>query len=179
MNEMDPHATPPSRGVRSNSQQPRLVQALEEQTRHWRSGERVHVETLLERHPALGPNREALLDLVYHEIMLREQLGETPSLDEYRRRFPDLADDLARQFHIDAALEAHVAASKTSRPGAARRPASGLLDSGQARPIVPGFDLFESLGRGGVGIVYKARQISLNRLVALKIMLAGAHASVH
>ena len=87
----------PQKGPTASS----LARVLADQGRRWRCGERALVESYLAREPALASNVDSALDLIYHEIVLREENGETVQAAEYLRRFPALTDQLKVLFEVE------------------------------------------------------------------------------
>ncbi|HEV3262481.1 MAG TPA: serine/threonine-protein kinase [Gemmataceae bacterium] len=117
-----------------------------------------------------------------------ERLGQAPDQEELLRRHPDLAEEL-RSFFADkdqfsrmAEPIDHVVAPAPAVPGSAEAP---TLPPGETLSVGPcarvryfgDYELLEEIARGGMGVVYRARQVSLNRVVALKMILAGQLAS--
>jgi serine/threonine protein kinase len=142
-----------------------------DQYERWLAGERVRAEVYIAELPAGPEFEQAACDIIYGEFLLREQLGEKPTLDEYRQRFPTVADALSRQVEVHLALgemkseSSHLSSGMTI--GNRTRP-SRPTDSGT--PKIAGYELFEEIGRGGMGVVYRARQLSVDRIVAVKVM---------
>src|SRR5262245_51135236 len=81
-----------------------LSDVLLRQSAAWQRGDRVRLEDLLVRYPHLADDHNAVLDLIYNEVVLREAAGEKPVLADYLTRFPHLGDDLRLQFEVDQAL---------------------------------------------------------------------------
>src|ERR1700693_3288427 len=96
-----------------------------DQRERWRQGERTSAEEYRLRYPLLRSDPECLLDLVYNEIVLRQESGARPHLDEFTARFPDLAEPLGQLFEIEQALESAVrtdsdmSSTPPGKPGAA------------------------------------------------------------
>jgi WD40 repeat protein/serine/threonine protein kinase len=104
-----------------------------------------------------------LLTRLADEFAARYRAGERPPLQEYIDRYPKLADDIRELFpamvEIEQVKEDHDGAADQ----AAAAPAPALEQLGD-------FRIIREVGKGGMGIVYEAEQVSLGRHVALKVL---------
>jgi serine/threonine protein kinase len=109
----------------------------------------------------LCPDDPALQDVLRRHIRQREHFGELGASQDDTP--PALASLRSQREHL-----AGLGAQRGTEP-ALRATAPAAV------PQVEGFEVLGTLGRGGMGVVYKARQSGLDRLVALKVIVAGRH----
>ncbi len=104
---------------------------------------------------------DSLLGQVADEFLDRLNRGEHPDVDEYAHRHPELAEVIRRVFPALQVLKPGSGVDPAAPGEAVSTPAPGYLGD---------FRILREVGRGGMGVVYEAEQVSLRRRVALKVL---------
>jgi WD40 repeat protein len=128
--------------------------------------------------PTLPLHREQRLEHILADYLHAVEAGAAPDRSDLLRQYPDLAADLDSFFRNRDTMQRlaepipQQVDAETIGPGRSSRtaPVAVIRYFGD-------YELLEEIARGGMGVVYRARQVSLNRIVAVKMILAGQLAS--
>ncbi len=103
------------------------------------------------------------VEVLADEFLARQRMGEQPSLAEFAERYPDLADEIHELFPLLLEME-------DVRQAVAEAPLSIREPLGAFPWRLGDYRVIREIGRGGMGVVYEAEQLSLGRRVALKVL---------
>ncbi len=162
---------PPGQESVTDSQLWRIDQICDGFETAWKSARRPQIEAFVGA--TVGPGRQLLLrELVLLDVHYRRRQGETPGITDYRQQFPELAETWLEAEPTpgprDDTTARRAEGGGGEEPGENYNPSSPPGEESRGRTFGK-FRLLERVGVGGFGTVWRALDVRLNRIVALKI----------
>jgi serine/threonine protein kinase len=171
----------------------RVEVVLVDQAHRWRTGHPIPAERYLREFPEIAGDPELKLDVVFGECYhARRACGDRPDVGPFIARFPELREALIRQAEVNdwwasaagnqwtgSENGGREARGDSSRGDAPSDPVAGATPPNQPplEDLAPGlilgdYLLKDRIGRGGMGVVYRALHLRLGREVALKVIVS-------